>query len=466
MQLNVNNATTKRVNRADAYLENLVDKRILSPEGKRWLVLALDLFHDTEINPESFPDGANTSSVTEILNLSLDIRKPAALAAGPWTVHIFTLPIMFQWFMDPASILTVAPGAALNGWLPVTNVAAGSFQVGTLNVHAALDGTALGLFALSTTTLVGNLSIPRTFASGARMTSLGWEVKNSTALNFVQGMCTTYRTPTYQETETVNLFIPSTGASKASAAKVQELPPPPGATAQALQNLGSQQWEAKFGNYTVVPLTGVDNPPQSPANTGFYFFDPNLNRYFACNSAPPAALSVTTVGVDGFPDQLFLPIAQTGAFYTGLSDTTTLTLNMRFCLERFPNVQITAEQELVRLCRKCPARDYWALQIYSEVFRECAISVKQDKNSFGDWFIDVANKVLSTALPLIKMIPHPIAQAIGAAGSAIQPFVQTQAESNATKKKKKKENKQMVQPPVVLSRNNTNLTARALPKKK
>lgn len=461
MQSPVSNATTSRVNRADAFLDSLVDKRILSPEGKRWLVLALDPFHDTEIDPEAYPDGANTSSISEIINLSFDIRKPSALPAGTWSCHIFTLPIMFSWFMDPASIVTVPPGGNINGWLPVTNVAAGSFPVGTLNIHANLDGIPLGMLSIGLNTFVGQLSVPNTFKSGARASAFGWETKNSTAPLALQGMVTTYRTPSYQETETVNLFVPATGVSKASAAKVQEFPLIPNTTANALQTLGAQQWEAKRGTYHVVPLITTENQAQSPSNTGFYFFNPTTNQYYAANSAPPAPAIVTTPGVDGFPDQVYMPQAQTGAYYTGLSETTTITVNFRFCLERFPNVQITAEQELVRLCRKCPPRDVWALQIYSEVINKMPVCVFQDKNSFGDWFISVAKSVLENALPLINLIPHPVAQAVGAAGRAIQPFVNAQAQANEEKKKKKKAKKlQQRQLPPPPSKNNTAPLAR------
>jgi hypothetical protein len=450
---NKSSATIRRVNRADSYLETLVEKRILSEAGKNWLRLALDPFHDTSIDPQPFPDGRNTTSVTEIINLDFPVRKPAALAAGNWTCHIFSLPIISSTNMSTNGIAVIPPGQNIPGWLPVTVSDATSFGVNLINIHAALDGTNLGPFSLSPATHVGNLGVPMTFKTGVRISAFAYEVHNTTSKLNVQGMSTHYRCPMYSEEETVNLAN-MVGVTLGSSAKVWEFPSPPGNSANALQMLGTVQWEARFGNYTVVPLTGVENPPQAPANTGFYFFDPTSNRYTGENVVSTLPF-ITLASAVGFPDMVYSPTSLVGSFYTGLSDATTLTVKVRIGIERFPSIQIPAEAELVRLCHMTPPRDSLALQIYSECIRSLPVSVFVSDNSFGDWFIDVADKVLSTALPILSMIPHPIATTAATIGRALQIPIAKMAMENRQSN--------LPQQP---QRNNTNPQKRKKPKSK
>lgn len=446
-----NSATIRRVNRADAYLETLVEKKILSEDGKNWLRLFLDPFHDTSINPQVYPDGQNSVSVSEIINLDFPVRKPAALAAGNWTCHIFTLPVLGGCNMSTSAIANIPPGQNIPGWLPVTVADATSYGVNLVNIHAALDGANLGPFSLSPATHVGNLGVPLTFKTGVRLTAFALEVHNTTSRLNVQGMSTHYRIPMYEEAETVNLASMA-GVALGCAARVFEFPSPPGNTANALQILGTTQWEARLGSYSVVPLNGIYNPPVAPANTGFYFFDPSNNRYISENVVSTLPFITLATGF-GFNDNCFAPTAICGSFYSGLSDATTLTVKVKICIERFPSIQIPTEAELVRLCRATPPRDDLALQIASECIRSLPVSVVVSENSFGDWFIDVADKVISAATPILKMIPHPIAQAIGAAGSALGPSVAKMNQENriakANKKTEKLRNKNPPRMPVL-----------------
>jgi hypothetical protein len=414
-----NSATIRRVNRADAYLETLVDRKVLSQEGKDWLRLFLDPFHDTSIDPQPYVDGQNTVSVSEIINLDFPVRKPTALAAGNWTCHIFTLPVMGGCFMSTSGIATIPPGQNIPGWLPVSTNDATSYGVNMVNIHAALDGTNLGPFSLSPATFVGSLGVPLSFKTGVRVDAFGYEVHNTTSRLNVQGMSTHYRIPMYEEAETVNLASIA-GVSLGCSARVYEFPSPPGNTANALQILGTTQWEARLGNYTVVPMNGIINPPVAPANTGFYFFDPTNNRYIAENVVSTLPFITLATGV-GFPDNCFAPTAIAGSFYSGLSDATTLTVKVKICIERFPSIQVPLEAELVRLCRSTPPRDSLALEIASQCIRSLPVSVVVSENSFGEWFIDVADKVINSVTPILKMIPNPIAQALGAAGSILGP---------------------------------------------
>jgi hypothetical protein len=431
MQSNVTPKTSNRVNRADKFLESLVDRKVLTPAGLQWLRIALDPFHDLVTDPCTYPDGRNTISVPETVTQEIVVKKPASLAAGNWTAHIFTLPILFNGLIDPTGIVTIAPGTQMNGWLPVVAPTAAAYNVGTVNVHAALDGTALGIFSLTNTTYVGSSVFPASFFTGGRLVSLGFEVHNTTAKLNLQGTCCHYRIPMYDTTETLNACSIA-GAQYNTSLTAHELPQFPGSPSTATQLLGTQKWEAAHGNYTTIPQNSIINPPRCPASEGMYFYDPTANRYLSQCVVNPTF--VVGAGAYGYQDQIFTTTGICGSFYYGLSDSTTLTITSKMTVERFASLQVAAEAELVRLSKACPPRDQVALDIYSAAIAGLPVSVVVAENSFGDWFIDVAKQVISSAAPLIGMIPHPAAKAIAAAAPLALPVIDAFARSPPPKK--------------------------------
>jgi hypothetical protein len=439
----IRSTRSNRVNRADLYLQTLVDQGLLTEDGLTWLRQILDPFHDIPQDPSYWPDGVNTQSISEIVEQQIVVRKPATLGPGNWQCHIFTLPLMFTSLISTTGQVALGPGLQLNGWLPVTLPDANTYGLSMLNIHASLDGSLLGVFSLTPNTFVGAIGFPNKYFTGGRLNSFGYEVHNDTSRLNRQGSCVHYKTPCYNSLETVSLCNLA-GVSLGTSAAVRELTLPPASVANATQLPGAVKWEAERGNYTVVPFTTLENPPTVPSGEGFYFYNPDTNTTLGANVVNPAF--VTTPAVVGFPDQQYIPIATVGSFYSGLSDTTTLTVTAKFTVERFTNIRVAAEAELVRISRFTPPRDQMAMNIYSGAVRKLPLAVFVDENSFGDWFMQVAKDVVKAAIPILATAPHPVAKGVAAAGSILFPLLdavnngESKLNSNSNQPKKKKQN--------------------------
>jgi hypothetical protein len=132
---------------------------------------------------------------------------------------------------------------------------------------------------------------------------------------------------------------------------------------------------------------------------------------------------------------LVCPYDISGAYFTGLSPQTTLTVDVRWYIERCPTID---EPSLVVLATPSPVYDPIALKIYSEAVHGLPVGVPVSENPLGEWF----NKVLmgvSRYAPLIGAALSPMHPAAGQIGSLLGSGAGKLAE--LTKKKKASEEK-------------------------
>jgi len=97
-----------------------------------------------------------------------------------------------------------------------------------------------------------------------------------------------------------------------------------------------------------------------------------------------------------------------GAYFTGLSEQTKLTLTLRVFVEVFP----AAGNALVPLAHPSNPYDAKALQCYQEIMSHMRSGYRVDDNAFGDYFrkaIAVARTVGQTMMPIL---PPRIAAAV------------------------------------------------------
>jgi len=104
-----------------------------------------------------------------------------------------------------------------------------------------------------------------------------------------------------------------------------------------------------------------------------------------------------------------------GAYFTGLSLQSTLTVTGNFYIERFPS---QLETDLVILAKPSPGFDARALELYSHALSGLPPGVMVKENGLGDWFMDTVGKVAGFAAPILKSIPLPMTQAAGALAGA------------------------------------------------
>jgi len=99
-----------------------------------------------------------------------------------------------------------------------------------------------------------------------------------------------------------------------------------------------------------------------------------------------------------------------GAYFTGLSETSTLTVNEIRIFERFPSIQIPADSQLVVLAQPSPKYDPQAVELYSVVSAMMPTGVPQKMNGFGEWFKEAVQEARNAIAPALAAIPHPLAQ--------------------------------------------------------
>jgi len=210
---------------------------------------------------------------------------------------------------------------------------------------------------------------------------------------------------------------------------------PPATPGEALLLDGSKQWKAKDGCYVVSTFNSSENPPGANSTTPVLHMsalDPSIqalgvNWILVTPSVvvgnPPVAFAPTQV--TGNPADtptnfttVFLPTGGVwlqpfngaGAYFTGLSNSTTLQLNAIYYIERFPTQQ---DSDLVVLARNSCRGDAIALDLYSEIVKEMPVGVPQRMNGMGEWFADAVSSAADFISPVLSAIPLPMAQTIG-----------------------------------------------------
>jgi len=69
-----------------------LESPLLSDDGRRWIVRAVDPFHDTQVKPAGFPDFDQSGTVVQEINMSVTIGPPATVTSGSnWDCHVFNM---------------------------------------------------------------------------------------------------------------------------------------------------------------------------------------------------------------------------------------------------------------------------------------------------------------------------------------------------------------------------------------
>jgi len=356
------------------------------------------------------------------LKKTFEIRKPAGLAPGNWTCHVFSLPITQPVPFTPGNIIT--PGVNTFDALPVGQAGVNGFTLDTLNFHGVLDGNNIGIFQMSNATKIGNLGITGVLGSTTekfRIVSMGYEVTNTTAPLVTQGIGTHYETFSKTEEES-SVFTNVTGGLILGTSTTVEMELIPANATQALAMHGTTQWPAKAGAYTVVHFDSKPIPTcSSSARKGIYFVDRTnpVTPTIWAEDVQQIPYALPAIAYSFGPNDI-INMQQAGSIYSGLPDTATLTVNLRVYMELVTGAFLPNEQNFSRLARKCAPFDPAAIQLYTQCLQEMPVAVPVSENGFGDWFMGVADKVLNFATPVLKAIPHPFAQGLGQVSSVAQ----------------------------------------------
>jgi len=436
------------VARSQRALDKIGARLGLTPEGKQWLTAAIDPFHDTPLDVKGYPDVNEAASVVQVVKASQTFTVPGGVASGAnWDMHIHMFPWEFPGNLWGGNYLTSNNGTQSGGSGTFIYGKSINSNVGPVGFGAGygglcVDSCAAGAntFTLDPTGTSVNSPFFATlspyFTGEYRIIAKGFEVINTTSELNVQGLCTVYRQPCAPiDSAKATLVVDATantGSNPVYSTGVIDLVQtamPPASTAEALLLDGTKQWKAKEGAYVVPTLSSMELPPGN--NTANAIM--RLSSLDPSNVAPPSGYGWAHLTGRGgstlpAPFQFGIPVSSStftttpigagaedffnynhgGAYLTGLSYQSAITVNVIYYIERFPSQQ---DSELVVLARHSCRNDCVALDLYSEIIREMPVGVPQRMNGFGEWFANAVSSAADFVSPVLSAIPHPVAQA-------------------------------------------------------
>lgn len=411
--------------------------------ARAWMKAALDPFHDFDIAVTGIPDNDSQHSVVQVVPHVLTLRAPDNLEVGEtWSAHICSLPI--------GNTVPVNSWNQLNAVDTIKRTGETESQAGVLGTVTVIShGDNPGVDAPNSSFPAhsefpgGNPAdygnVKRTFqavspdddntTSMKKVIAGGFEVHNDTPELYKGGSVTVYQTPqssTNGWEEIDDAFLTSSRATS------QICRQPPANRDRAVATPSSRTWEAKDGCYVPLRL-GDDTHYGTAAPRRFQTSD--LDNSLQIPGQPINMGYVQTPSTEtGFLSGTLairpLDIETTGAYFSGLSQETVLTLTVKFLMEVAPT---TANKQLLYSASPTPLYCPRALETYHQIVRDLPPGVKVDYNDKGDWFRMVTKAMADTAMALAPAVAgiNPGAGAVvGGIGTAAR-FANTLAQNKS-----------------------------------
>lgn len=389
-------------------LDRLVHNQTFTPEGREWLTLALDPFHDYDHQVAGYPDADCDPTVVSAYQFAVDISRPAGLAADAlWDAHVFNLPILREGAANPAIGTTNGTGGT---WTSTTTA------TGTLNMinvmRTAAGGSLFPTDSAGTTNMQGYPATSPTATYNfmtQRLIGLGFELVDTTADIYKQGALTVYRLP--QEGARAWMYT-DTGATDAGA-PYRRYKAPPSSVAQALLLTNARQWDAKKGAYIVCTQSQVENPLATIGTEPYLVVGAGVINSFGFSSRFIAA------GATGltYENVAHLPFNTSGVMLTGLNYNATFRLKIKMYFEVAPSY---IESALTPLATPSAPFDPAVLEAYSKALAEMPSGVPAGDNASGDWWRGLLRVLAKVALPVSQALAPlaPVAPLVGKVVSA------------------------------------------------
>jgi hypothetical protein len=382
----------------------------LTPQGRDFLIAALDPFHDTQLRElAGWPDVETAPSVVRCVKQSVTVATNQAPGAN-WDCHVVQWPWLDALNSRRWGRPLLAPGG---GNRIITNPTAAPFNTGGLQIYGVVAGNDLDVTDAGAQ--VGVIVLNPTISQGSgRIVGMAFEVVNTTAEISKQGQCTVYRQPQSHPTGDtwISTVVPPLLDIPFSAHMIRS---PPLNQAQAMLYPGSRQWLAKEGAYIVQTFVGQDNPPQIVRyDQPCIIADPTQEDLCAANNissviAPVASqMTPTAVGLNAATK--IYPIHTGGAIFTGLSSTSTLTITLNVFYESFPS---TAESDILVMATPSAQYDPIALEIFSHCLSQMPVGVTAADNDEGGWFNGLMSIVRDVA-PMVAPFLTAVNPMLGA----------------------------------------------------
>jgi len=409
---------------AEKKIEIDCEKTGISAAGCHYIQCALDPFSDIAVDCDGYPDRFTGKSVVQKVKTQYTISAPSGVA-GNWDANVYFDKIVSQhdvnWFTTNVNIVD-----GVSGVVPANGTNRGGVEVRSGAAGATLDdGSVVSAASVA-------LALPAEYLSsgGVRVIGAAFEAINSTAPLNRQGNVIVWRdNDNGDDFCTINIqTLGGMGGTDvvSNAFRTIEAPDIPMNATQALNFYDSKKWEAEQGAYCVatlkqdgIPFEEFDTLPMSPASTLVainQFPIGYLNPHIPASATPKniAFSSVTNATGTGarFPSNnstnvsIQRPILThqfntTGAYFTGLSPTTTIDIVVHWIIERAPNEN---NKDLVVLTRRSAGFDPKALELYGRVAGFLPPGVPRGDNDIGDWITEVADVLHELGVPGMGLV--------------------------------------------------------------
>jgi hypothetical protein len=430
-------------------LDSLSESGALTCTGAAWVKCALDPFHDYEITDlDGIPDVETEPTLVVRTQQSMIISAPPG--STTWDCNIVNMPVDFSFSTSKTQKSIIGqylPHSETGGPMP------GTFKHNTLTDYR-MDGlqassVASGADTFQTSEVRSSLGLDDYLVAGSptdlqayRVVSSGFEVVNTTAPLERSGACTVYEIGAPGEYSDINYV----NGEEVRIGTVRNFRMPPVNLAEAKQTPGARTWHAEEGCYVVS---------KHRSEMGF---SPVAKRDFVYSSSTENGSSwapfkvgrqITTGGTTAPVDETHgcashvSNLNLSGAYFTGLSASTTLQVTWRIVLERLPG-----PFDLQNLALASPSAPYdpRALELYSHITARLPPGVPVGYNDAGKYFKMIATQIKSAAKQTLPLLPaveaalaasgHPVAAA-AMEGARVSAQVAQAKQAEKEKKAKK-----------------------------
>lgn len=395
-------------------LNKLVEQKVISQPGLSWLTLAVDPWHDNSVTGfEGLPDQGIGKSVTFQVVQEYSISKansPIVLPSGNWSCRIGNFPILQPMVVSPGSYY----GDVISQDETIKNLMI------PVQVNYAPDGTDFADVAVDGLANSQGCSLPVEYSKGiVKVCGVGIEVINTTSELYKQGLMSCCRM-VQPEVEPYMAYIAMTGNVWSTKTMTPMRTLPKNLKEMALYP-GFAQDEAKNGYYAPVLLKfGKERHFPVPTSVCLMDDDPSAGPVdtvtpIACYTSTNTLFNVpgnTTNFYTNRSQPLYYGCDSNTIMFTGLSEQTTLTLRVRWIMERFPS---DAEGQILVIATPSATYDPAVLEIYSKAVQMLPAGVPFTENPGGEWWRTMLTEIGKVAAPLVKQLPIPFAQGLGRA---------------------------------------------------
>ena len=454
---------------AESKLEKLTKADWVTEAGTRWLMAALDPFHDAPINVDGLPDNSTGLSVVKKVLQTIQIQPPAGLDDGDtWDCSVISWPELNTYQGTTYQGTTGQTENRFNLYASnITNIIGGVTYASVASGATTLPATTVG----SVTPISAGISFLQGSADVSPMRAIAraFEVANTTADIYKQGTVYCWQVPAEYQEALSEVFIGTGGSLEAPAAVygkvVRFAPLPPKTLEQVSITMDSRMWEASKGCYCVSRADADTNYVASLSSLNTIYGEHTISPFGDADGYSQRwATGSWDEAVSLFaPPTIRSPFNLHGAYFTGLSKQTSLTLRAVAFLEVFP----PPNSELVTLATPSCPLDSNCLDLYSESIRRLPVGVPFNQNPLGEWFEDVVNTIAGAAAPALgaasMIFPEfaPILAPLGAGVGAFKDMVlEPRAQRRKQKRKMKKQKNQLQLDQAKLAKDNAKLKAK------